>query len=329
MRYFPKIQNRPTPVRKPAVKPSGVLEEVANMPRKRRETAVLFADIANSSQLYENLGDSRALEIVSDCFARLSGVAERHQGSVVKTIGDAVLCTFPTAVSAVLAALNMQQALQGLTLPGVTASNTPCIYIAIHTGPVMRFREDIFGETVNLASRLMTLAKPRQILISESTLENLDTSLRTSVRFVGIDRVKGISEALKIYEYLWEVNDATLLLNRKTPMSARPAKLELKYGRQRRVVDEHHPHLTLGRQGHNDMIVDYVRVSRSHARIELRHQRFILIDHSSNGSFVDLTDGSGIFVRKDETLLTGRGTISLGRKATPGSPGAIEFSIKN
>jgi class 3 adenylate cyclase len=299
------------------------------MPRKRRDTAVLFADIADSSQLYDTLGDTRALEIVSDCFARLSGVAERHQGSVVKTIGDAVLCAFPTAVSAVLAALNMQQALKGLTLPEVAIPNAPCIYIGIHTGPVTRFRNDIFGETVNLASRLMALAKPRQILISESTLENLDTSLRTSVRFVGIDRVKGISEALKIYEYLWEVNDATLLLNRQTPLSARPAKLELEYGQQRRVVDEQHPHLTLGRQKHNDMIIDYVRVSRSHARIECRHQRFVLIDHSSNGSFVDFSDGSSVFVRKEETLLTGQGTISLGRKATPGSPGAIAFSIKN
>jgi class 3 adenylate cyclase len=299
------------------------------MTRKRQELAVLFADIANSSQLYENLGDSRALEVVSDCFARLSGVAERHQGSVVKTIGDAVLCRFPTAVNAVLAALNMQQALQGPAFPGVGPSNMPCIYIGIHTGPVMRFRQDIFGETVNLASRLMTLAKPRQILISEATLENLDAGFRTSVRFMGIDRIKGFSEAVKIYEYLWEVDDATLLLDRRRSLSARPAMLELKYGNQKRVVDDRNPNLTLGRQGHNDMIVDYVRVSRSHARIEYRHHRFVLIDHSSNGSFVDLTDGSGIFVRRDETLLTGKGTISLGRKATPGSPGAIHYAVKN
>jgi class 3 adenylate cyclase len=298
------------------------------MPRKKRDVAVLFADIANSTQLYERLGDSRALAVVSSCLARLSEVTQRHRGSVIKTIGDAVLCTYPTAAGAVLAARNMQQAVEGLAVSGAGQLNKPSLYIGIHTGPVMRFRADIFGETVNLASRMVALAKPRQILMTESTLENLDSNFRTSVRFVGIDRVKGVSEALKIYEYLWEVDDATLLLNRQSHLSARPVMLELTYGNQKRIVDEHHPSLTLGRQNHNDMIVDYVRVSRSHARIEYRHQRFILIDHSSNGSFVDLTDGSGIFLRRDETLLTGHGTISLGRKATPGSPGAIAFSIK-
>ena len=66
--------------------------------------AILFADISRSTQIYETVGDKAAQELVGDCLARLSEVTVQHQGTVIKKIGDEIMCTFPTANQALAAA---------------------------------------------------------------------------------------------------------------------------------------------------------------------------------------------------------------------------------
>ena len=86
--------------------------------------------------------------------------------------------------------------------------------------------------------------------------------------------------------------------------------------------------VTLGRADDNDVVVKGNLISRLHARIEASRDRFTLIDESTNGTFVQTSDGDEIFVRRDSTILTGAGVIGLGRVAQPGTDLAIHDVIE-
>ena len=152
--------------------------------------------------------------------------------------------------------------------------------------------------------------------------------------FYVLDSVRGLyaidtieSGELKIYEYVWELADITTRLVRADIPSISQTSLALNYADKALQIDRHHPGITMGRQGHNDLVLNYERISRTHARIEYRRGKFILIDQSSNGTYVHIQSQADVYIIRDETTLHGSGIISLGRKAAPGSPGAIHFNV--
>ena len=89
------------------------------MTRDITSLVILFADISRSTQIYEILGNVAAQRLMANCLALLSEVAEQHQGTVIKTIGDEVMCTFPDADRAFEAAKAMQQALEQMPIATV------------------------------------------------------------------------------------------------------------------------------------------------------------------------------------------------------------------
>ena len=298
------------------------------MTRETASLSIMFADIARSTRFYETLGDISAQRLMATCLSRLSDVACQHQGSVIKTIGDEVMCTFPDADLAVNAAKNMQEAIE--KMPDIEKSDlgTPNIYIGIHTGPVIKEGNDIFGDSVILAARMVALAKPRQILITEQTVKALTPEYKSFVRYLDKETIKGKRGKLKIYEYIWEQDDVTVILERSLPQLALQSYLELRCTDVMIKVDHLQPSITIGRQSHNDLVLDYERISRSHAKIEYSREKFILIDHSSNGTYIHPEGETVIHITKDEVQLSGTGIISLGREASPGSPGAIHYTVK-
>lgn len=112
------------------------------------------------------------------------------------------------------------------------------------------------------------------------------------------------------------------------PEADQSASMELRYGNTVLEISQTRPSVTMGRQEHNDLEVIDTRVSRSHARIEYRNGKFVLIDHSTNGTFMMTDDGKGINLKRSETVMQGSGIITLGRKISPDSPKAIRFSLK-
>ena len=262
-------------------------------------------------------------------FSVLSEVTVRHHGSVIKTIGDEVMCTFPSADDAVEAGKEMHQALGNMTIEEKPGYDPPNIYVGIHLGPVIREENDVFGDAVNVAARMVALAKQRQIITTEQTVEALSPEQRGCVQCIDKTIVKGKSGELNIYEVIWEQHDVTVMLDDE-PLDAQALKcrLELQFQDQIIEVDEIHPSATLGRQSHNDLVVNDNRVSRSHARIEYRRGKFVLIDQSTNGTHLVLQGKKGVIVKRDEAQLLGKGIIGLGREVTPDSPAAISFAIK-
>jgi adenylate cyclase len=108
---------------------------------------------------------------------------------------------------------------------------------------------------------------------------------------------------------------------------SRDALLILDLPNQHVSVDCENPSVTLGRHANNRIVIDHPKVSRIHARIELRKDEFVLTDQSTNGTHVHPNGGDAVVLRKTKWTMKGDGIIYLGRTATPDSPNAIHFHI--
>jgi hypothetical protein len=109
---------------------------------------------------------------------------------------------------------------------------------------------------------------------------------------------------------------------------ARGMRLRLQFLERELLVEERHSSLTLGRSEDNGVVVKGHLISRLHARIEISRNGFVLIDQSTNGTFVQTADGEELFVRRDILQLKGQGMIGLGRLPEPGSPHTIRFTCE-
>ena len=299
------------------------------MPRENLTLAILFADIAKSTHLYEVLGNKLAQKLIGQCIAYMTKVTIIHNGTVIKTIGDEIMCTFPSALDAIQAAQDMHEALEDMPFDDKPDLTPPNIYVGIQYGPVIREEGDVFGDAVNVAARMVALAKQRQIITTADTVKAMPQDHGWDMRCIDKTIVKGKSGHMDIYEVVWEQHDVTVMLDDSMD-AANDLKcsMELKFGPQTVEVDENRPSVTLGRQIHNDLVVNDNRVSRSHSRIEYRRGKFFLIDQSTNGTYALIQGKKKIHLKRDEAQLLGNGVIGLGREVTDTSKQAIQYTIK-
>ncbi len=290
------------------------------------ELAILFADVVGSTRLYELMGDLRARDMVAICIDVMRSATEQRQGTVIKTMGDEVMATFPSADEALNAAAQMQQQITShaqLKVDGQPVS----IRIGCHYGPVMLENRDVFGATVHTANRMTSQAKAGQIITTAATVERLSPEWRASCRQIDVALLKGQGNEVTLYEVLWQSEDVTSMVP-AISMNARPVRLmRLRLRAQDRdlVIDEQHSAITIGRAEDNDVVIKGNLISRIHARIEINRNKFVLIDQSTNGTFVQTAGGEEAFVRRDSLQIKGEGTIGLGRLPEQDSPQTIRF----
>jgi class 3 adenylate cyclase len=166
----------------------------------------LFTDLKGSTELYERVGDLVAFDLVKAHFRVLNEIVASEAGAIVKTIGDAVMATFPTPNRAVSAALRMREAMRDLN-DGHNREDL-LLKIGIHEGPclavVLNDRQDYFGTTVNIAARVQGLADSRTILATRSVVTDPQASalLETSgLKPVSQHRaLRGIADEVAVYE---------------------------------------------------------------------------------------------------------------------------------
>src|SRR3954467_7412046 len=134
----------------------------------------LFTDLKGSTDLYERVGDLVAFDLVQTHFKVLNEIVADQGGAVVKTIGDAVMATFPTPDRGLSAALKMREAMDDLNRRANTGALL--LKIGLHEGPCLAVnlneRQDYFGQTVNIASRVQGLAVSRSILATAPVVDN-------------------------------------------------------------------------------------------------------------------------------------------------------------
>jgi class 3 adenylate cyclase len=138
----------------------------------------LFTDLRASTELYERVGDLVAFDLVREHFHVLNEIVAAEAGAVVKTIGDAVMATFPTPDRALAAALRMREAMR--VLNEKSERDDLILKIGVHSGPciavTMNERQDYFGQTVNIASRVQGLATSQAIFVTGAVVDDAKAS---------------------------------------------------------------------------------------------------------------------------------------------------------
>ena len=292
---------------------------------KDLEVAILFADVVGSTQLYDKFGDTKASETVAACLDVMKDATHQFNGTVIKTIGDEVMSTFPTVDEAMSAAIMMQTR---ITADNKQEDRIPVsIRIGCHFGPVVQEQNDIFGAAVHTANRMTSQAKARQVVISGETVRNMSEKFKEQTRQIDVATVRGKLDEVALYELLWNPDEATSMLPtiEWEQQDRKASKIQLTFREQTVEVSDQRKSVNLGRADDNDLVVKGNLISRIHAKVEMRRGKIIIIDQSTNGTFVQNLQGVETFVRRDSAELHGDGTIGLGRAEEPGASLAIYF----
>jgi len=298
---------------------------------KEIEVAIVFADVVGSTKLYELLGDLRARDMVGICIEVMRAATDQNHGSVIKTMGDEIMATFPTADDALNAAAQMQK--QIVLHPALKVDEqTVAIRIGCNFGPVVLENRDIFGSAVHTANRMTSQAKAGQIITTATMVERLSSEWRASVRQIDIASIKGRSSEVALFEVLWQTDDITSMVpaiaiaSRDRPN--KPNRLRLRYQGQEVLVEDGHASISMGRAEENDLVIKGNLISRLHARVEVNRNKFMLVDQSTNGTFVVGKDGEEAFVRRDSMQIRGEGLIGLGKAPDSNSSQVIRYSCE-
>lgn len=290
--------------------------------------AILFADICDSMPLYERTGDVSAVSVIARCLDALAELATQHGGTVIRSKGDDLLCIFEVPARALDAAAAMVELHY--------SSSSPQIHVGIHFGPAIRARQDIYGDAVNVAARMLAIAKPGEIVASKDLVDALPDEERHRLALLGKQALKGKQEPIEVYSMVLDEGDNTQmawgrdgLANEASPETVAPTLvLELEY--QGRIVTVHDGERCLiGRADRCNLVVPAPSVSREHASVHVRAGRATLSDQSSTGTWVLDGDGGYTTLRRETSALGGSGRIRLGRHPRDPHPAEeIEFRLQ-
>lgn len=285
------------------------------MSGKSINCVVMFADVVGSTAMYENMGDSEARSRISKALNTMTSISRRHRGKLVKTLGDEIMVYFLDVDMAVMAAKTIQETMEDDRSPETVGIS---IRIGMQCGGAILENDDLFGDTVNVAARVASLAQARQILYPAELAARIKSyALSENSRLFDRIQVKGRAESLDVYMYSWEedgevTNMATASSFTNPAKNAQVNLIKIEYKDQSYNIDLDTSKFTFGRATDCDLTIDGELTSRLHASIIIKRGKFVFEDKSTNGSFVKLENGQEVFLRREELTMFGTGHISLG-----------------
>ena len=286
----------------------------------------MFADVSGSTALYRRLGDELAESLVKGRLQMVMVLTAHHSGELIKSLGDGLLIEFPSADAAACAALEIQRSTRSAAQAD---GHLIQFHIGFASGPVVRRDGDIFGDAVNIASRLCSLAKAGHILTLQETVDSLSLSNREATRLFDLTVLKGSGAAVPVVQLLWDRRAATeMFISPSQASEFAQGSLAIRYaGRTYRLSAAQLP-ISFGREAGCGIVVESAFASRVHARIELNRGKYTLVDESTNGTFVQAEGAQTLmYVRNEGFSLQGSGSICLGEKPAPDSPHLIHYQI--
>jgi len=188
----------------------------------RRSIVVMFTDIQGSTAYFEKQGDAAGLLMVHQCNESLRSIVDSHGGRVIKTIGDGMLATFEDCGRSVEAGIAMQHGLREISSSQPEAERI-AIRIGIHYDTGIVRSQDVFGDVVNVASRIESVAQAWQVVISENLYEKV-LDLGFGIRKLGRFLLKGKKSERTLYEVLWKkarLDPSAQAEGAATPLAAR------------------------------------------------------------------------------------------------------------
>lgn len=286
--------------------------------------AILFADVAGSSRLYETLGDQAALFTIGQYLDEIGYVARQFGGEIIKSIGDEIMCAFAESQAALRASAEMQWTVTRLA----ENSESPLrLRVGFHFGDVLRANMDVFGDTVNVAARVVRLCRAGQILTTSQAVLELPDFLKVGTRRIEAVQVKGRQSTVEVYEVLWQWGEQTTIFDKHPANATRVAtNLQLMHDGKVFTVNSQSPSCRIGRDRTSEIVVAVARASRGHAHIELRKDKFYIVDHSTNGTFVRFDGEEEVRISREEVILRRAGLMSFG-ESTLTSQGTVRFEL--
>lgn len=291
-----------------------------------RELVVLFADISGSTTIYEQLGDAAAVDLIQGLLGRMEEETYFHRGTVIKSIGDELLCTFPDVVSGLAAATAMQQQAAAVAGP---SGRSLALRVGMHFGPALEERGDVFGDAVNTAARVVELARPGQVLMTDACFEKVPLLGRSRIRAIDRITVRGRSAETTILEVMWQRG--------KTVTTVVPPVLRshddegcviLECAGRTYTIHQQTQSFLIGRDAHCQLVVASTMASRQHASVHWRRGKFVLADRSTNGTFIVPDGGRPIHLRREEFVLQGAGAIGLGEQPRTEAGSVLRYEFK-
>ncbi len=275
----------------------------------RRTLVVMFTDVHGSTAYFEKHGDAAGLLLVHECNGAIRSAAEKRGGRVIKTIGDGCMLTFDDCAEAIAAAIQMQLKLRDMNA-GRLPDEQISIRVGLHYGPGIVKSNDVFGDVVNMASRVESVALPRQIVISDQLFEQIKSfAFRTAE--LGHFSLKGKTGEQLLHEVLWQ-EDETKPFSQCAPAATIDNKAQPTYKlqvilRNGSVGAEHllASSLTIGRSQGDIKLPDDAKVSPLHARVFIDEGLIFIEDISQGGESVFLRLSAAYTLQNGDIVIMG------------------------
>lgn len=294
-----------------------------------RPQTILFADVSGSTRLFETKGDVEARRLIASVLDALSVICVQHGGRVIKTIGDEIMCTLPSAMAGVMSACDMQRK---LSRDINFLRENLAVRIGFHHGNALEENDDVFGDAVNVAARMTSLAKREQIVTTAATVNGLSGPRFPETRGLGRARVSGKLLPIEIVDVVWQEDTSGMTMVQSTirmgDVAAVGAKITLRHrGRVIELTENSEPFM-MGREASNGLQVEADWVSRTHAQVEYKRGHFVITDRSTNATYVTVGQEPELRLHRDEVHLRGSGTISMGQAAALNTHDLIHFKVE-
>jgi class 3 adenylate cyclase len=284
--------------------------------------AIVFADIVDSTRMYESLGDTRAKQLITDLEDIIAKVVAETGGQVVEVIGDEVMSRYDHASEAATGACLMQERVDEYAKrSGMTLSAR----IGIHFGPAIVEGGRMYGDSVNVAARMASIAQSQQIITTEQVVENLSDVQKKIVRQFDKVKVKGKLERMVIFDLLWRKDDVTFIHTSPLTQGTLTRILTLEYGDQRIQFLPQQGSIHIGRESHNELVVTAAAASRTHAVLEYSRGKYVLSDISTNGTYLTTQNQQSLYLRRETVPLLGSGKIGLGEPVSDDNEHVIKY----
>ncbi len=247
-------------------------------------------------------------------------------------IGDEIMAYFEASLDAVDCACSIQKHFEFSTTSHGHKIN---VRIGFHKGNIELDEGHPYGDTVNIAARVASLAKGGQTVTTAETIAEIPDYKKSLCRPFGRLEVKGKSEPLNTVEVVWSLDDATSVFipTQMTAAAEFNAELILVNRGREIVISKKNTPYVLGRGISCDLIVDSETASRSHAKIITRYSEFVFVDTSTNGTFINTNPGPHVYSGQEvhlhhrEWVIVGDGIISLGKPVDSEDPLNITFRL--
>ena len=161
----------------------------------------MFTDMVGYSKL-SHANESRAMQLLESHNQLLRPIIRRHGGKIIKLIGDSFLVEFQSALDASNCAIEIQRSVEASYKRGSeneSINESVQLRIGIHLGDVIQKDRDVFGDAVNIASRIESLAKPGSICISQQVFDQIRNKIGSPIKKVGLRYLKNIRDPVAVY----------------------------------------------------------------------------------------------------------------------------------